>query len=141
MKQIISISLILFSVLLVNQSCSKESPYRMATPVIPDQTINATVLTNNAYVLNVNSLESVSINKQAAHFTVSQTEVDAKNGTPVYKYIPEKNYTGNDEVVLRTSKTTYVSGGNSSGCNGGNNSHASTSTSYYNVIIKFTVTK
>lgn len=140
MKKIIFHSLILFSLLIVNQSCSKESPDKIATPV-PDETINAVVAADNAYVLNVNSLESVSINKQAAHFTVSQTEVDAKNGTPVYKYIPEKNYTGNDEVVLRTSKTTYVSGGNSSGCNGGNNSHASTSTSYYNVIIKFTVTK
>lgn len=138
MKQIISISLILFSVLLVNQSCSKESPYRMATPVIPDQTINATVLTNNAYVLNVNSIAGVSINKQATHFTVSQTEVDAKNGTPVYKYIPEKDYAGTDEVVLRTSTTTCGSG-STGGCSGGNSNHASTS--YSSIVIKFTVTK
>lgn len=140
MKKIIFHSFILFSLLIVNQSCSKESPDRMATPV-PDETINAVVAADNAYVLNVNSLESVSINKQAAHFAISQTEVDAKNGTPFYKYIPEKNYTGNDEVVLRTSKTTSVSGGNGGGCHGGNNSYASTSTSYHNVIIKFTVTK
>ncbi len=138
MKQIISLSLILFSVLLVNQSCSKESPDKMTTPTVPDQTINAAVLTNSTYVLNVNSIAGVSINKQAAHFSVSQTEVDAKNGTPVYKYIPEKDYAGTDEVVLRTSTTTYGTG-NTGGCSGGNNSHSSTS--YSSIVIKFTVTK
>lgn len=140
MKKTLLLSLILFSLLVVNQSCSKEAPDRMATPV-PDETINAVVAADNAYILNVSSFESVSIGKQAAHFTVSQTEVDEKNGMPVYKYIPEKNYAGNDEVVLRTSKTTAVSGGNGGSCHGGNNSQASTNTSYYNVIIKFTVTK
>lgn len=138
MKQLLSLSIILYSVLLVNESCSKESHDRITTPVVPDQTINATVLTNNAYVLNVNSIASVSINKQAAHFLVSQTEVDAKNGTPVYKYIPEKDYTGTDEVVLRTSTTTYGSS-NSGGCSGGNSNHSSTS--YSSIVIKFTVTK
>lgn len=140
MKKILLLPLILFYLLIVNQSCSKEAPDRMVTPV-PNEIIHAVVAADNAYVLNVNSLESVSINKQAAHFTISQTEMDVKNGTPVYKYIPEKNYTGNDEVVLRTSETTYLSGGNGGGCHGGNSSHASTSTSYYNVIIKFTITK
>ena len=84
--------------------------------MLPGQTINASVSPNNPYILNVNNLGNVIILKQAAHFAISQTETDSKDGMLLYKYIPKNNYIGADEVELSTSKISYSSG---NGCMGG----------------------
>ncbi len=103
--------------------------------MLPGQSINAAVSPGNPYILNVSNLGSVTILKQAAHFAISQTETDPKDGMLLYKYIPLNNYTGADEVVLSTSKTSYSSG---NGCIGGG---GRTDTYNSNIVIKFTVTK
>jgi hypothetical protein len=132
MRQIIYAPVLLFSLLLLVQSCTKQSrDEKTYTPEI----VNATVSVNNPYTLNLNDLGSVSISKQAVHYAVSQTE---NEGVFVYKYIPKAEYSGTDEVELLVSKTTYSNGGG--GCNnaGGGGSYANTYTS--KILIKFNVT-
>jgi hypothetical protein len=120
--------------LLINESCSKEVAANIVQTA-PDQTINATVSADNAYTLNVAELGEVSISRQALHFDVSQIEIEAKDRTPVYKYIPATGFTGTDEVELFSSKTYNT---NSGRCNGGGERHTTTMSS---IIVKFTVTK
>jgi hypothetical protein len=137
MRQLIFPSVLLIGLLSLTQSCTKES--RDEKSMNAPETINATVSVNNPYALNVNNLGNVSISKQAAHFEVSQTESESKEaGGLVYKYIPKTGYTGNDEVELLVSKTTYTPGGG--GCNngGGGGSYANTYSS--KILIKFNVT-
>lgn len=134
MKQIIFLPALLFGLLMVSQSCSKEAQNETRITE-PGKIITATVSSTKPYTLNVTGLGDVSISKQAKHFTVSQTETDVNDGMLVYKYIPEKGYAGTDEVEILTLKTN--SGGSGNGCSngGGENTTAYNST----IIIKFTV--
>ena len=83
MKQIISLSAVLFTLLLITQSCSKEMPDKIVQ-TLPDETINATVSADNAYKLDITSLGDVSISRQALHFAISQTGIDVKDRTPLH---------------------------------------------------------
>jgi hypothetical protein len=132
MKQIISLSAILFSLLLITQSCSKEIPDKIVQ-TLPDETINATVSADNAYALNIASLGDVKISRQAVHFAVSQIGIDVKDRTPVYTYVPAAGFTGTDEVELFSSKSFRSTGG---ACSGSHYSSFITS-----IVIKFTITK
>jgi hypothetical protein len=136
MRQIISLPVLLFGLLSLTQSCTKQS--RDEKGINTPETITAAVSVNNPYTLNLSNLGNVSISKQAVHYTVSQTENDAKEGLPVYKYIPKEAYSGVDEVELSVSKITYSTGGG--GCNngGGGGSYANTYTS--RILIKFNIT-
>ena len=130
MRQLIYTPVLLFGLLLLVQSCTKQSRDEKAyTP----ETINASVSVSNPYTLNLNDLGNVSISKQAVYYNVSQTE---NEGIPVYRYVPKGGYSGTDEVELSVSKTTYSGGG---GCNnGGSGSYANTYTS--KILIKFSIT-
>jgi hypothetical protein len=135
MKKLIALSVTACSLLLLATSCSKQHPSDFSNrQQPPTQIINATVSLTSPYTLNVSTLGTVSISKQAAHFATSQTGVDAKDGIPVYTYIPESGFAGSDEVELTSTTITYSNGG---GCRGGN-----TSSSYNSavIVIKFTVT-
>jgi hypothetical protein len=136
MRQIIFLPVLLFGFLLLTQSCTKES--RSDGNINSPETINATVSAKNPYTLDVSNFANVSISKQAGHFAVSQTETDETQGARVYKYTPQTDYSGKDEVELSVSKTTYSSGGG--GCNngGGSGSYANTYTS--RILIKFNIT-
>jgi hypothetical protein len=132
MKQLLSLALMLSSLLLFTISCSKQPPAEIEKPA-PVETINAVVSPGNPYILNVSGYSNVIISQQAARFAVSKTEIDAKDGVLIYKYIPENGFSGSDEVRLLTSSTTYSNG---NGCNGGG-SYARTYSS--TIVIKFTV--
>jgi hypothetical protein len=116
----------LLSVLVLLQSCSKESQSDMV--VAPSQKIiNAKIAPNGTYLLNLDNMSDVKVYKQALHFKTSQTETDLKSGLPVYKYIPASDYLGDDEVVLSSTKTVMTSSGG--GCSSNHMGYGSSSNS------------
>ena len=79
------------------------------------------------------------IYKQASHFTESTIGKDSKTGLVLYKYTPETDFTGQDEVTLSDTKT-YTSG-NGRGCNNSMNTESRTVSSTSFITIKFKVIK
>ena len=131
MKKLYFITIVLACMMIVFQSCSKQSAKEMIASPSPN-VINAIIAPNQTYLFNVNSSGNVSIEKQASHYKVSKTSLDAKNGQMVYEYLPAQDYTGKDEVVLSSKVTVYSSGGGG-GCNSNQNNNSVTtsySTSY-----------
>jgi hypothetical protein len=136
MKKLIALSVTACSLLLLATSCSKQHPSDFDNrQQPPPQIINATVSVTSPYTLNISTLGTVNISKQATHFATSQTGIDAKDGILVYKYIPESGFAGTDEVELTSTTTTYHNGGG--GCRGGSGNTSSYTSA---IIIKFTVT-
>ena len=117
----------LLGVLVLLQSCSKESQSDMLVAPSP-KIINVKIVPNGTYVLNLDNLYDVKVYKQAMHYKTSQTETDLKSGLPVYKYIPASDFTGEDEVILSSTKTVMTSspGG---GCNSDHMGYGSSSSS------------
>lgn len=95
--------------------------------------VAVTISANQTYQLSLNNSVSLGILKQASHFQVSHTALDAKNGVMIYKYMPAVNYTGTDEVVLSTIKATTVA---RTGCGNGQdiNSNSITYTTSYTTL-------
>ena len=125
----------LIPVLVLFQSCSKQSTNQMVAP-IQTNIVKATIAPNGTYQLGIENAGVISISMQASHFKVSQTEPGSKNGVIVYKYIPAADYRGTDEVVLSNTKTIITTG--SSGCSGShisNSNNSTLSTSYTTVKI------
>ncbi len=127
---------VFFCVLVIFQSCSKQSTNEMVAPVSPN-IINAKIAPNQTYQLTLNYKENVSIAKQALHYKVSKAEPDAKTGQMTYEYVPAQDYTGTDEVVISSSK--IVTTENSSGCNNNNDNTATTSYSTSYSTIRLTI--
>ncbi len=127
MKKLYFITIVLLCMMIVFQSCSKQSTNQMIAPASPN-VINAIIAPNQSYLLNVNSTGNVSIEKQASHYQVSKAAPDTKSGKIVYEYLPAKDYTGKDEVVLSSKITIYTSEGGG-GCNSSHNNNSVT-TSY-----------
>ena len=131
----------LLVVVLIFASCSKKDSIVSGNPtaaaVDATQVIDATINTDFTYQLPLTSPD-MQIHKQAAHFELSAIGIDSKNGMTVYKYLPAKGFTGNDEVTLKESTTytdyNYSEGG---GCRDMNGSQNVTKTSF--VKIRFTV--
>jgi hypothetical protein len=138
MRKLIFLPLISMGLLLLTQSCSKQSQEDMGVQTM--EAINATVSVSNPYVLILNNYGEANISKQAAHFDLSKTELSGENGVLAYKYIPKAGFTGADEVELVVSKKAgYRSGG---GCSntGGSGSSGAIYTTTGRILIKFTVT-
>lgn len=123
------------------QSCSKD----VAKPNPPAPVANAisvVVAPNQVYQLNLAGSNTVSITKQASHYQTSETIANAETGSISYKYIPELNFSGKDQVIL--SKTITLSGScSNSGCsqsgcqhndNSGSENTAATSYTTYTTI-------
>ena len=128
----------LFAVLIF-ASCSKKDAVVSGNPnasVDATQIINATINTDFTYELPLPSSSDIKIHKQASHFSLSTIGVDSKNGTKIYQYLPEKGFTGTDEVMLKDTRTylNYMDGG---GCNNMSNAQNVTKTSY--IKIKFSI--
>ncbi|MEO6290559.1 MAG: hypothetical protein ABIO76_11590 [Ginsengibacter sp.] len=121
MKKLYFLQVVLSGALLILQSCSKQSATDLVAPAAPN-VINATIAPNGNYEFAINSSGNVAIEKQASHYTISTTGVDAKTGNVVYQYVPAKDYTGIDQVVLSNKILVAASGG---GCN--NSNHADNS--------------
>ena len=101
-----------------------------------EKIINAKVSPGQTYVLEVVPGGNLSITKQAAHFSLSETGIN-ENGNLIYKYIPVTGFQGNDEVFL-LHKTEVVSDNynNNSGCNYGGSHMSSKSVS---IVVNLTV--
>jgi len=123
---------------LIFASCSKKDAVVSGNPnasVDATQVINATINTDFTYELPLASTD-IKIHKQASHFSLSTIGVDSKNGTKIYQYLPEKGFTGNDEVTLKDTRSyvNYMEGG---GCNNMSDAQNVTKTSY--IKIKFSI--
>jgi hypothetical protein len=138
MRKLIFLPLASFGLLLLTQSCSKQSREEMGMKA--SETIKATVSAGNPYVLQLNNYGDASISRQAVHFDISKTDISGENGSLIYRYHPKSGFTGADEVELVVSKTAnYRTGG---GCSntGGNPSSGGSYTHTAKLLIKFTVT-
>ncbi|MGZ8559653.1 MAG: hypothetical protein ACXWWC_15025 [Chitinophagaceae bacterium] len=140
MKKIFTYSAVLFSALSLLLSCSKNAKDNLSprTQAMPDRVINAKVAPGQTYTLSIANSGDVSIHKQAAHFLISETAIDEKNGSIIYRYIPASGFKGIDEVLLSHSAEYAVSSSSSSsnGCNNGSNNFSKQTSS---IAIKFTV--
>ena len=139
MKKLYSIAIVLVCMMIVFQSCSKQSAKEMIPAVSPN-VINATIAPNQAYTFSANTSGDLSIEKQASHFQISSVETDEKNGQIVYQYVPARDYTGKDEVILGSKVTTYSSD-NRSECSSNHTSNEPVSVSYTTkyTTIRFTI--
>src|SRR5258705_13850794 len=120
-------TLLMFFLLIVSiffLSCSKKDASDNTVMSVPDETIRVKIAPNQSYQLDLSNAGTVSISRQAIHFSVSETMVNNENGIPFYKYIPVTDFTGNDEVVLLSTKTEANNpSGNSAGCPGSSNTN------------------
>lgn len=114
MKKTIAYSAVLFFSLVLLLSCSKNSKDSFSpTTAKPDRIITAKVAPGQTYVLEVAIKGNLSITRQAAHYSVSETGI-AENGHLVYKYMPAVGFNGADEVLL--SHSTEAEDDISNGC-------------------------
>ena len=141
MRKLLVFSAVLAGMFIGFQSCSKQSAHEMIAAPLTDNIINATISANQSYQLVLDNSASVSIAKQASHFQISQTELDTKSGSLLYRYVPANNYSGTDEVVIGTTKT-MINGSTSECYNNNysnqNSNNISYSTSYTTIKIKIT---
>lgn len=106
--------------IVVFQSCSKNSGNN-APIVSPSSTsIDIVILPDQTYQLNLPKATNASIYKQASHYQTSETVLDTENGSFIYKYKPDANYTGKDQVMLSTITPTPTSGSRSECIRSGN---------------------
>lgn len=136
MKKTIAYSAVLFCTLVLLLSCSKSSKdsFSRSTAATPDRIVNAKIAFGQSYTLSVATSGNVNINKQAAHYLVSETGID-ENGSLVYKYVPASGFKGNDEVILlHTIETTEYS---NNSCNYGSSSRMNTISS--SIVVKIVV--
>ena len=78
----LSILPLLVGIILIFQSCAKETPAHMVVPQ-PSNTavvnvINIKISPNELYQLAIDNSSTVSIAKQASHYKVSETAADTK---------------------------------------------------------------
>ena len=136
MKKTIAYPAVLFCALVLLLSCSKSSKdsFSRSTTATPDRIVNAKIGPGETYTLSVATTGSVNINKQAAHYLVSETGID-ENGSLVYKYVPAPGFKGNDEVLLlHTIETEDYS---NSSCNYGSSSRMNNISS--SIVVKLTI--
>jgi hypothetical protein len=138
MRKLILLPILLTCVIVFSFSCKKESRDTLVTSTT-GETINVRIAPNQSYEMDLTNAGSVSIIKQAIHFSISEAIVNNEKGTQVYKYIPAKDFTGNDEVLLLSNKTEEShSVGNSGACSGSSSAYT-TSIGVKYTTIKITV--
>jgi hypothetical protein len=121
-------------------SCKKESHDNMG-PATTDETINVKVAQNQLFQINMVNAGSVTITRQASHSAISEVGVNNETGALVYKYIPAKDFTGSDELVLLSSKTetNYSPNNGGGGCQNANNGNTGSYTKHTYTTLKITV--
>lgn len=135
MKKLYFIAAIVFILFAGLQSCSKQSPDEIISSQSAGNIVKINLAPNQTYQLTLDNSVTASVSKQAAHFQLSRTEVDAQ-GLLTYKYLPALDYTGTDEVVL---SKTIATNGDRSGCSSGQGSSAvSYTTSFTTLKINIT---
>src|SRR5436190_24365480 len=109
MKKLIAPLAVLILSLLVFQSCSKNSSKDFGPPanIKPDRIITANVTPGQTYTVTIDNYGELSINRQASNFKISQTGIDPKTGSLIYRYLPADGFKGSDEVLL-LHETEYI---------------------------------
>jgi len=108
MKLFLSWSAAILCTLTLLSSCkkNKEEKNNIITCYFPAQTVkNVSLNVNEAYSYdlgNFNDEEGATIQQQAKHFVISET--DRKNGNVVYHYQPATDYIGTDTVWMTTAR-------------------------------------
>ena len=123
MKRIAFYLILFIGLTTISQSCKKGTSNG---PV--NQTITETISANQSYQFDLGNFgdeEGASISKQANHFSISSMDREVNTGKVIYKYTPEANFVGTDEVEIRSAR----------GSNG-----SSTNNKIILTTIKFTVT-
>jgi len=117
MKKIIAFCAVAFSTLVILPSCSKSSSdsFDEMSGLHPSKIIEARVTPGQIQTLDIDNFGELSIARQASHFKISQTGVNAQNGTLIYQYEPADGFSGSDEVLL-AHKIPVVYGSTSSSC-------------------------
>ncbi len=138
MRRLILLPILFTGMIMFSFSCKKESRDMLITGT-DGETINVRIAPNQPYQMDLTGAGTISILRQGIHFSVSETIVNSENGTQVYKYIPAKDFTGNDKVELVSNKTEEnLSASNSGGCPGSSNTYTSSIGTKYTTI-KITV--
>jgi hypothetical protein len=134
MRKLILLPFLLTGMILFSFSCKKESR-DIPAPSAVGEMINVRIAPNQPYQMDLTNAGTVSISKQASHFSMSETIMNNENGSQSYKYIPAKDFAGNDEVVLLSNKTEenlpVISGG---GCPGNSNGYTTPMGTRYTTI-------
>ncbi len=140
MKKIIAFGAVAFSTLVVLSSCSKSSSDSFAdsSRLNPSRIIEARVTPGQMQTVTIDNFGELSIARQASHFKISQTGINAQNGSLIYKYEPADGFAGSDEVLL-AHKIPMVYGSMGSSCNSGDSQmKIGTQTNY--IAVKLIVT-
>ena len=90
---------IMFFLSFLIQSCNKNNASQKI------QTINATIKSDETYQYSLGSFgdeEGASITQQAVHYDTSK--IDRNNALVFYRYKPMSNYTGTDEVEIKSER-------------------------------------
>jgi hypothetical protein len=137
MRKLILLPILLAGIIVFSLSCKKESLDNLV-PSTSGETINVRIAPNQSYEKDLTNAGTVSILRQAIHFSVSETIVNIESGGQVYKYVPAKDFTGTDEVLLMANKSEESHFGNDSGGCGSSSAYTTSIGTKYTTI-KITV--
>jgi hypothetical protein len=133
MRKLSILPLLAITALLFN-SCKKQ--IAQSPPVVTAQTFGETVSVKIAqgesYTFSFSQAGNVTISRQAAHFSVSETQ--QTEGNPLYKYTPVANYAGEDEVVLQFDRSSSASASTDAGSSGCASHTSATASSSYTTL-------
>lgn len=102
MKRFFLTLIILIALLTFSQGCSKED-----IVIHSPDTNTVTLSRNKTYHFDLGYFgdeEGASISRQASHFIVSKTDRDITTGKIGYTYTPALNFSGTDEVELKSMR-------------------------------------
>ena len=102
LKRFILYLIISAGLLIILPGCSNEEPVNT-----PANIISISVGRNETVHYDLGYFgyeEGAFINTQASHYLVSKTDRDINTGKIMYTYTPAHNFTGTDEVVLKSMR-------------------------------------
>jgi hypothetical protein len=102
MNKIFSFFVALFSLVVLTQSCKKNTAVNST-----NQTITQTLKVNQSYQFDLGSFgdeEGASISRQASNFSTSMIDRENNSGEIIYKYVPAINFIGTDEVEIKSAR-------------------------------------
>lgn len=102
MKKIAFYLALFIGLITVSQSCKKSTANGTVT-----HTVSETIKANQSYQFDLGNFgdeEGASISKQANHFSISSMNREVHTGKVIYKYTPEINFVGTDEVEIKSAR-------------------------------------
>ncbi|MBO9700076.1 MAG: hypothetical protein J7604_07680 [Sporocytophaga sp.] len=105
MKNLFCTLTLLLGLTIIFSSCKKDSDPDCDLPKPNEITVKLKV--NEAYQFDLGNFgdeEGASISKQATNYSVSTLERETSTGKVIYKYTPATNFTGTDEVQIKSER-------------------------------------